>query len=117
MNIETYIAVILESHKDVAWLNECYKRVGVEELLPVQEVPHNAFRSKTPSYVGIKLVAFKCFPHFHIISGDSEVIQVDPKYQVTLHATQPILDLFVTSLKEKLHVVKWPYKLMLVEET
>jgi hypothetical protein len=113
---DNYIAVILESHEDVDWLNECYKMVGDEEVLPVQEAPHNAFRSKAPSYVGIKLVRFKCLPHFHIKSKYyADAIPVNPQYTVTLHATQPILDLFVTNLKKKLHVVKWPYKLMLVE--
>lgn len=113
MNTEIYIAVVLESHADVDWLNECYKMVGAEKLLPVQEVPHNAFYSKTPSYVGIKLVTAKQLPRFEMPYFPD--IQPDPQYHTILTATQPILDLFVTNLKEKLQVVKWPWKLMLVE--
>ena len=113
MNTETYIAVVLENHADVAWLNECYEMVRAEEMLPVQEVPHNAFRSKTPSYVGIKLVAAKQLPKFEMPYFPD--VQPDPQYHTILTATQPILDLFVTNLKEKLQVVRWPWKLVMVE--
>jgi hypothetical protein len=113
MTNETFIAVILTSFEDVEWLNECYKNVGAEEMLPVQRAPHNVFYSKTPSYTTIRLVNAKQLPMFtaHPCAGTE-----DPhKYYFTLTASQVILDLFIINLKEKLTVLRWPWKVTMVE--
>lgn len=114
MTNETFIAVILTSQQDVDWLNECFKMVGTEEgILPVQRVPYNAFYGKVSPYITLRLINTKQKP---IFTSTDKVGTEDP-YQsyFTLTAIQPILDLFIVSLKEKLTVLRWPWKVTMVE--
>ena len=116
VNNESFIAIILNNQEDVNWLNECYKNVGTEEMLPIQHVPHDAFYGKTSPYTTIRLINAKQLPLFTTQPNSEWKWNEDPyKYYLTLTAMQPILDLFVTNLKEKLTVLRWPWKVTMVE--